>query len=175
MIYLKKYVVYGKVELALGDINGQLCLSEWVLSKTVKSRAQYLSKKFSTYFEYRDTPLLNKTASQLDEYLQGTRREFDLPLIFTGTDFQNLVWETLLKIPYGQTWSYKQLAENVGCPGGFRAVANSNSRNPLPFIVPCHRVIANNGTIGGYSLGLELKRRLLGLEMIVADNFELIS
>jgi O-6-methylguanine DNA methyltransferase len=104
--------------------------------------------------------------AQAREYLSGKRREFDVDVsALQGTDFQKAVWREMTKIPYGQTRSYKQLAEAIGKPKAYRAVANACGKNPLPIIVPCHRTVASNG-IGGFSLGLDLKRQLLKIEGI---------
>lgn len=108
--------------------------------------------------------ILLKTVRQLEEYLAGKRKKFNLPLDTTGTPFQKKVWEELRKIPYGKTCSYKDIANRIKNPKAVRAVGGANGRNPLCIIVPCHRVIANNGSLGGYSGGLEMKHRLLSLE-----------
>lgn len=109
-------------------------------------------------------PVLDEAEKQLNAYFNGRLRVFDLPLAFKGTAFQCLVWETLKEIPYGQTWSYKVLAEAVNRPKGFQAVGQANGRNPIAIIVPCHRVIAAGGGLGGYAGGLSRKRTLLNLE-----------
>jgi methylated-DNA-[protein]-cysteine S-methyltransferase len=103
-------------------------------------------------------------AKQLDEYFAGRRRAFDLPLSVSGTPFQEQVWLTLAEIPYGETISYAELARWVGRPQAFRAVGQANGANPIAIILPCHRVIAADGSIGGYGGGLPTKRRLLDLE-----------
>ena len=108
-------------------------------------------------------PVLKETASQLDEYFAGERTEFELPMELDGTAFQREVWTELTRIPYGKTISYGELARRVGRPNGPRAVGQANGRNPIPIIVPCHRVLASNG-IGGYGGGLTVKRALLELE-----------
>jgi len=105
--------------------------------------------------------------SELKEYFAGKRTKFTVGMIFlNGSDFQKRVWQALLKIPHGQVVSYKDLAEMVGCPNGFRAVGNANGKNPLPIVVPCHRVIGADGRLGGYSGGLAIKRHLLNLENV---------
>lgn len=101
---------------------------------------------------------------QLDEYLAGEREQFTVPLDLRGTDFQKRCWAQLLKIPYGQTRSYRQIAEAVGNRNAVRAVGLANGQNPIAIIVPCHRVIASDGTLCGYGGGLELKEELLRLE-----------
>ena len=112
----------------------------------------------------RRTPLLERAEGQILEYLNGRRQEFDLPLAFAGTEFQRKVWQALREIPYGKTVSYGALAEHIGCPGGARAVGMANHANPLPILVPCHRVVGVGGQLTGYAGGLELKRALLALE-----------
>jgi len=101
---------------------------------------------------------------QLNSYFAGELREFNLPLVFEGTDFQKKVWKTLTAIPYGETISYGQLAKQIGEPKAVRAVGAANGQNPIPIIVPCHRVIGSNGSLTGFGGGLENKRKLLELE-----------
>lgn len=113
-----------------------------------------------------ETPLLKKTAKQIDEYFNGERKVFDLPLVLHGTDFQIKVWEALKTIPFGETRSYGELAEMIGNPKACRAVGMANNRNPISIIVPCHRVIGHNGDLTGYAGGLKLKQKLLDLEKI---------
>lgn len=108
--------------------------------------------------------VLETAAHQLTEYFAGDRKEFDLPLRPIGTDFQVRVWRVLQEIPYGDTWSYRQLATAVGNPSASRAVGLANGRNPLSIVIPCHRVIGADGSLTGYGGGIERKRWLLGLE-----------
>jgi methylated-DNA-[protein]-cysteine S-methyltransferase len=108
--------------------------------------------------------ILNNAATQLTEYLDGKRKQFDLPLDAEGTPFQMDVWRELAKIPYGKTYSYKKLAATLKNDKACRAVGSANGRNPLSIVVPCHRVIAADGTLGGFAGGLEVKRKLLELE-----------
>jgi methylated-DNA-[protein]-cysteine S-methyltransferase len=107
---------------------------------------------------------LAATVVQLNEYFNGGRREFDLPLYFEGTTFQRRVWQELTEIPYGETWSYGQLARRIGKPSASRAVGLANGRNPISILVPCHRVIGADGSLTGYGGGLERKRWLLAHE-----------
>ncbi len=102
---------------------------------------------------------------QLDEYFAGQRQSFDLPLALSGTDFQRSVYEELQRIPYGTTISYAQLAERIGRPKAVRAVGAANGQNPLPIVVPCHRVIGSNGSLTGFGGGLPIKQALLKLEL----------
>lgn len=109
--------------------------------------------------------LLLTTIAQLQQYLQGLRQDFDLPLdLSSGTPFQQKVWQALQEIAHGETISYASLANNVDNPKGFRAVANANGKNPISIIIPCHRVIASDGKLGGYTGGLDKKQYLLALE-----------
>ena len=101
---------------------------------------------------------------ELEQYFGGARREFTFPLDLRGTDFQLACWRALLAIPYGETRSYGDIARAVGRPKGFRAVGMANNRNPVAIVVPCHRVIASDGTLCGYGGGLDVKRKLLELE-----------
>ncbi len=110
------------------------------------------------------SPALDEAERQLREYFAGDRKTFDLPLELVGTDFQKEVWQALLTIPYGQTCSYVDLARKIGRPKASRAVGGANGRNPISIIVPCHRVIAADGTLGGYGGGLAMKARLLAHE-----------
>ncbi|MFQ5514200.1 MAG: methylated-DNA--[protein]-cysteine S-methyltransferase [Myxococcota bacterium] len=109
-------------------------------------------------------PLLERTAREFDEYFSGRRLCFDVPLDLRGTRFQLAVWSALREIPFGETRSYADVARSVSHPHAFRAVGAANGANPIPIIVPCHRVIAADGRLGGYGGGLPSKRRLLAFE-----------
>ena len=108
--------------------------------------------------------VLRETALQLEEYFRGRRREFALPLAPEGTAFQQTVWHALAQIPYGETRSYGQLAAAIGRPAACRAVGGANHVTPIAIVIPCHRVIAADGSIGGYGGGIAVKRMLLALE-----------
>jgi methylated-DNA-[protein]-cysteine S-methyltransferase len=111
-----------------------------------------------------DTTAFLEVVQQLQSYFAGERKNFDLALILEGTDFQKRVWTALRKIPYGETISYKELAEMIGSPKAVRAVGAANGANPIPIIIPCHRVIGNDGSLTGFGGGLPLKKQLLELE-----------
>jgi len=115
-------------------------------------------------FEKNETPLIKKAARQLEEYFDGKRKVFDLPLAFHSTAFKEKVWEALLSIPYGETRSYGDIAAMIDNPKASRAVGNANNTNQIVIIVPCHRVIGHDGSLTGYAGGLELKQKLLDLE-----------
>ncbi|PKN74514.1 MAG: cysteine methyltransferase [Candidatus Cloacimonetes bacterium HGW-Cloacimonetes-2] len=110
------------------------------------------------------TALEQQVKEQLQEYFEGSRSSFDLPLAPEGTDFQKLVWEELLKIPYGESRTYSEIAVAIGRPKASRAVGNAINKNPIAIIIPCHRVIGKDGNLRGYAGGLELKEMLLRLE-----------
>lgn len=112
----------------------------------------------------RPTELTNRAANQLQEYFAAKRRTFDLPLAPAGTEFQKRVWQALRDIPYGETRTYSDIAAAIGNPRACRAVGGANNKNPLPIIVPCHRVIGANGTLVGYDGGVKIKAFLLDLE-----------
>jgi methylated-DNA-[protein]-cysteine S-methyltransferase len=114
----------------------------------------------------RGGDLLAHATAQLAEYFAGERREFELPLAPAGTEFQHRVWHTLRAIPFGSTISYAELARRIGEPTAMRAVGAANGKNPIPVIIPCHRVIGSDGSLIGFGGGLPLKRRLLELEQM---------
>ena len=108
--------------------------------------------------------ILLKTKKQLEQYFAGKRTSFDVALDLVGTEFQVKAWRALCRIPFGKTITYGQQASNIKKPKAFRAVGSANGKNPIPIIVPCHRVVASDGSLGGYSLGLKMKKQLLALE-----------
>ena len=112
----------------------------------------------------RETALIREAAVQLKDYLAGKRKDFEVPLAMVGTAFQQMVWKALTNIPYGETRSYKQIAESIGNPKACRAVGLANNKNPIAVFVPCHRVIGANGKLVGYADGLDMKGKLLGME-----------
>lgn len=115
-------------------------------------------------FTASSNPVIKETISQLSEYFAGQRQQFHLPLQLQGTEFQKQVWNQLMEIPYGKTISYAELAQAIGNPKACRAVGSANGKNPIAIIVPCHRVIASDKSLGGYAYGLAVKQHLLKLE-----------
>lgn len=118
----------------------------------------------------RETDLIKEAYQQLQQYFNGERKEFNLPLEPKGTEFQRKDWKALCTIPYGETRSYKQIAEQIGSEKACRAVGMANNKNPISIIIPCHRVIGSNGDLVGYGGGLEIKKRLLELEQKFKDK-----
>lgn len=151
--------------LTIGDYNGKLCLCDWT---EIPQRyiIQRISNSLNCKYSMGITPLISSVISQLDEYFEGNRIAFNLPLLLIGTDFQHKVWNELIKIPYGTTTSYSQLAHKIGNPNATRAVANACHANAMSIIIPCHRVIGTNGKLCGYAGGVSSKTHLLLLEAI---------
>jgi methylated-DNA-[protein]-cysteine S-methyltransferase len=124
----------------------------------------HLHKPDPATFGPRVSSGFEEAAEQLEEYFAGQRRDFTLPTGLGGTDFQRRIWQTVATIPYGQTWTYAQLADAVGRRDRIRAVGAANGRNPIAVVVPCHRVVGSDGRLTGYAGGLARKRFLLDLE-----------
>lgn len=144
-------------ELTLVADEGALAAILWEKDRPGRVRLGALTEK-------ADHIVLVETERQLGEYFASERRKFDVPLSFTGTDFQKRVWAALLAIPFGATRSYGEIAETLGAPGAARAVGAANGRNPISIIAPCHRVVGSNGKLTGFAGGLEAKAFLLDLE-----------
>ena len=126
-------------------------------------------------WEPRECEVIRETAAQLHEYFEGGRRDFELPLAPRGTAFQLDVWRALATIPYGETISYAQLAQRVGKPSAMRAVGAANGRNPLPLVLPCHRVIGSDGSLTGFGGGLPTKEFLLRMEGALPATVDLFG
>jgi methylated-DNA-[protein]-cysteine S-methyltransferase len=156
---MEKIIVPGNVSFyCLKGINLGIAEKDNTIVKV------FFGRKTPGDFNKAETPLIKKTAAQIDEYLSGKRKQFTIPIALHGTEFQTAVWRTLQKIPYGETRSYKEVSAAIGRPKAVRAVGMANNRNPIVIIVPCHRVIGHDGSLTGYGGGLPLKRRLLELE-----------
>ena len=153
-------VYFTRAQSPVGPI--LLALSARGLLKLEFDRGQSAQGDNQTWQE--STPALSPWLRQLDEYFSGHRQQFSLPLDLRGTDFQLQCWRALLDIPYGETCTYRTIAQAISHPRAFRAVGMSNNRNPIAIVVPCHRVIASDGSLCGYGGGLDIKRKLLDLE-----------
>ena len=153
--------------------------AQWLMDSKVGPLYLVASEKglLSVFWNKQDAPMIStldlslaahQVLAQADleitEYLDGKRQSFEVPLDIQGTEFQKKVWEQLLRIPYGQTLSYLEIAKRIQNEKSVRAVGTANGRNPLCVVIPCHRVIASSGELGGYSGGLEIKNKLLDLE-----------
>lgn len=155
------YITTPLGEMIAIFLEEKLCLLEFDERKMLENELNEIIKKYKAFFEYEETEYSKKLQKQLDEYFAGKRKEFDIPLLFIGTDFQIKVWKTLQKIPFGEVISYQKESEMLGNPLAIRAVANANGKNKISIIVPCHRVIQKNGSLGGYGGGVKRKRYLL--------------
>jgi AraC family transcriptional regulator of adaptative response/methylated-DNA-[protein]-cysteine methyltransferase len=142
-----------------------LCLLEFADRRMLPTEFRDLRTRLKAEFEEKPHPIIDKTISQLDEYFRGKRKEFDVPLNMPGTPFQKQVWNILLEIPYGSTRSYKKQSERLGNPEAIRAVAGANGQNRIAIVIPCHRVIGEDGSMTGYGGGIWRKKKLLELEM----------
>jgi len=151
-------------ELILGSFRGKLCLLGFGYGKMRDAVGDRIRKGLSAESVEQDDDILKETRKQLDEYLAGSRKRFEIPLLTVGTDFQKSVWNALLKVPYGATATYLQIAGDIDNEKAVRAVGNAIGANPIGIIVPCHRIIGSDGGLVGYGGGLPLKERLLRLE-----------
>ena len=150
--------------IALGEMDGLLCMCDWTVFPHHDAILRRLSRLLGARFEKRCTDITSLAAKQLDEYFEGRRVAFDIPILTAGTDFQQSVWNGLKELSYGETLSYGQFAVKLGCPAAVRAVAGANGANALSIILPCHRIIGGDMTLGGYGGGLPAKQYLLDLE-----------
>ena len=151
-------------DLLLGSYDGRLCLCDWN-TRTMRERIDLrIQTALNADYVEASCDLLDETARQLDSYFALKRQQFDLPLMMVGSAFQQSVWKALLLIPYGTTTSYLELAEKLGNKQAVRAVASANGANAMSIIIPCHRVIANNGQLSGYAGGTDAKKSLIRFE-----------
>lgn len=151
-------------EMILGSFDGKLCLCDWLDGRRRASTDMRLLRILKAEFVEGSSNVIETVQQQLNEYFLNQRRNFDIPLLFVGTDFQKKVWNELRNIPYGKTVSYGELARRIGMPKAVRAVANANAVNAISIIAPCHRVIGTDGSLTGYGGGLNRKKFLLELE-----------
>ena len=153
--------------LVLGSYDDRLCLCDWLVERHRAIVDRRLSRILDSGFCEGTSPVIEQAEKELNEYFCGKRKDFNIPLLFIGTDFQKKVWTELLEIPYGTTVSYAELAKRIGMPKACRAVSNANGANSISIFAPCHRVIGSDHSLTGYGGGLETKQALLQLE---ADN-----
>ena len=151
-------------ELILGSFEGKLCLLDFNYRKMRNAVDNRIKKGLNADFIEEDSEIIEKTRTELDEYFKENRIEFDVPIQMVGTDFQKSVWNALLKVAYGTTSTYLQLAKDINNEKAVRAVAGANGANAIAIIIPCHRIIGSSGELVGYAGGLPTKKRLLTLE-----------
>lgn len=152
-----------------------VCLFDFIHRKMMDRMVERVKTHLGTEFTYTDHPHLSTLEHQMAAYFSGERRDFDLPLVWSGTPFQQRVWQALLEIPYGTTRSYKQQSGILGDEKAIRAVAKANGENGIAIIVPCHRVIGTHGSLVGYGGGLHRKKWLLQHEAKVLGNAQQAS
>lgn len=150
--------------LVLGSCDGLLCLCDWEEGRRHTQTMKRMARALNAVYRDGCSDVTQSAARQLDEYFAGQRREFSLPLMAVGTDFQRAVWAELQRIPFGRTISYGEQSRRMGRPEAVRAVASANGSNPLSVIIPCHRVVGAGGSLTGYAGGLGVKHFLLALE-----------
>ncbi len=151
-------------ELILGSYQSQLCICDWRYRKQRELIDKRIKNFFNLDYVEKNDTLLDETKAQLNLYFEKKLNDFDLPLLLVGSNFQKKVWEALLKVKYGKTSTYLNLAKSINAASAIRAVAAANGANALSIIIPCHRIIGSNGELTGYSGGLAVKKKLLQLE-----------
>lgn len=154
--------------MLIGSLGDRLCLCDWENGWHQSETEARLRHRLNAEFTEGTSPVIEQTIAELEEYFRGERRDFDIPLLLAGTDFQMKVWETLQTIPYGETISYGEEAARMGKPKSVRAVANANGRNAISILIPCHRVIGSNGKLTGYGGGMEAKEWLINREIVIS-------
>lgn len=147
-----------------GATENKLCILEFTDRRMLETELKQLTKLLNAKFIQSSNVVIEKTKKQIEEYFEGKRKNFDIELLTPGSEFQNKVWNALMDIPFGKTISYKQQSINMKIPKSVRAVANANGQNRIAIIIPCHRVIGENGKLTGYGGGLWRKERLINLE-----------
>lgn len=162
--------------LTVGSYGERLCLCDWAVEGHRLRIAARLRRALGAEFVEGNSAVADRACRELDEYFAGERREFDIPLLFVGTEFQKQVWNALLTLPFGTTVSYGEMARRIGRPKAVRAVANANGANAISIFVPCHRVIGSDRSLTGYGGGVEAKACLLALERSrQVDYFGILS
>ena len=151
-------------ELILGEFKGKICLCDWKYRRMRTAIDRRIQRGLETSYEEKSSPVIRKAQSQLEEYFEGRRNNFEVPLLLVGTPFQKHVWQELLKIPFGKTESYSGLSKKINNEKAVRAVAAANGANAISIFIPCHRIIGSNGEPVGYAGGTSTKKKLLQLE-----------
>jgi len=151
-------------EMLLGSYDNRLCLADWRYRKMRTAIDSRIQKGLNSEYVEQSSEVIEETIKQMEEYFAYERKDFDIPLLMVGTDFQKSVWEELIQIPYGTTASYLDLAKSIGNEKAVRAVASANGANAISILIPCHRIIGSNGDLVGYAGGLATKKKLLEIE-----------
>lgn len=157
-------------ELILGSVKNKLCLCDWRYRKMRTSIDNRLKTGINADFTEGSSNIVTETQTQLTQYFNGERTEFNIPLLLIGSDFQKSVWDALLQIPYGKTDTYSGLSKKLENKNAIRAVASANGANAISIIIPCHRIIGSDGCLVGYAGGLDAKMKLLYLENVMIKS-----
>lgn len=157
-------------QLIVGSFEDQLCLCDWRYRKMRKSIDKRIKAGLKAEYQEASTKIIELTILQLEEYFTGVRKEFDIPLLFVGSDFQKRIWSALKEIPFGSTETYLGLSRKLGDEKAIRAVASANGANAISIIIPCHRLIGSDGKLVGYAGGLDAKKKLLRIEHVYLNN-----
>lgn len=153
---------YG--ELLIGEYENQICICDWRFRKMRNSIDKRIQDGLEAEYKEADSPIIQQMKHELEEYFEGERTEFEVPLLLIGTDFQKQVWNELLKISFGETETYLGLSRKLNNVKAIRAVASANGANAISIAIPCHRIIGSKGELVGYAGGLPTKKKLLKLE-----------
>ena len=151
-------------ELILGSFADKLCMLDFRYRRMRKTVDKRIKNGLKAEFIEQDNEILQETVKQIDEYLSGKRKEFEIPILTVGTNFQKQVWRELINVRYGKTASYLNLAKKINNEKAVRAVASANGANSIGLIIPCHRILESHGDLSGYGGGLPVKKRLLKIE-----------
>jgi len=151
-------------ELILGSFNDKLCLLDFRYRRMRTTVDNRIKKELNAVFVEKDNLVLKETRKQIEAYLIGENKEFSIPILMLGSDFQKQVWKALINVKYGEIATYLDLAKSIDNKKAVRAVASANGANAIGLIIPCHRIIGSNGELVGYGGGLSIKKRLLNLE-----------
>lgn len=151
-------------ELVIGSFEDKVCMLDFRFRRMRKTIDDRIKKRLEAEFVEKNSEVIKIAKKQIVEYLNGERKEFDVPILMLGSDFQKMVWNALLKVPYGKTSTYSEIAKDIKNEKALRAVASANGANSIALIIPCHRIIGSDGNLVGYSGGVSVKKRLLQLE-----------
>ena len=151
-------------EILLGSYDNKLCIADYRYRKKRSSVDNRIQKGLKAEYVEEPSEVITQTIKELEEYFNLERKEFNIPLLLVGTEFQKSVWQGLIDTPFGTTSSYLELSKRIGNEKAIRAVASANGANSIAILVPCHRIIGSNGDLVGYAGGLDVKRRLLEIE-----------
>ncbi len=162
-------------EFIIGSFDNSLCLMDYRYRKMRSSIDNRIKNGLKADYNEKETDIIIQTINQIEEYLNGSRVLFEIPLLMIGSDFQKQVWNELLNIKYGELSSYLKIAKNIKNESAVRAVAAANGANAISIIIPCHRVIGSNGELVGYAGGLNVKKKLLDLEKSKISNEDLFG